>query len=795
MSGSLVLRGCTPEPLGNYLKALGVFRLVAEQADPNAMGFWKDGLFWLITNLSKDNLADFFVKGIGESCHPVYNPTPIFAPWGGRPGFYKDGNREAKSRLAKILWCTRRLKRFRNAAETIRALRSQLRQQGWIQTKPKKDKLGVVTSARRLWPTVAIDWFDACLAIEDDPRFGFLYGTGGNEGSADITNNFWELIEEVIGIPEPKPHTEEMLKCALFGTARAAGTSRSAGQHFPSATDSPNIGQDFTGSTSANPWDVVLMMEGGILFAGAATKRLSQYGKGKAAFPFMLDYVATGEPQSSQKDESKQNARIMRSRAEFWMPLWHRPTTLSEFKALLREGRLQRITDDSATHSLQAMEAISSLGVSRGVVAFQRVGLFERRGKGYYVASSLGNYPVPQQPHPLGPLLAELSPVRDQAYRNLREGPGIPDRILTARRRMNTALAATLSDNHDVHRNYGGDALTVLESISVLEQEVSLLKERGFRFMPCPPLSNAWRDMGENSCEYRIARAIASITSWGVREKKGRSAQAVEAIRANLLPVTRRDNTWQWDEISRSAVWAPGASLFDNLAAVLRRRLIASKGSDDGLPLWSAYGASYSDLVALWNSEVDEERLNDLIHALALIDTGRSDSIGRSQESNDPTPELHSSGIWFDADDRPRVNNNPVAWRGRQLMTKEELNSAFALPRMYALLKLCFVGGHLPAAPVEERTVGRTGEEPYPPHAPEILNLLSAGRLSDAVTVAARKLRAKGYPSIFDPRYMNPSDICMTIEDCRRLAGMLLIPVRHAGVLAALAIKPRTLNP
>lgn len=34
-SHTLSLAGCTPEPLGNYLKALGVFRLVAEQADPN----------------------------------------------------------------------------------------------------------------------------------------------------------------------------------------------------------------------------------------------------------------------------------------------------------------------------------------------------------------------------------------------------------------------------------------------------------------------------------------------------------------------------------------------------------------------------------------------------------------------------------------------------------------------------------------------------------------------------------------------------------------------------------------
>lgn len=791
MNHVITLHGCTPEPLGNYLKALGVFRLVAEQADPRTMTFWKDGLFRLITNLSDDDLVRFFVNGIGNAKDRIYSPTPIFAPWGGRPGFYKDGNKEAKSRLAKILWCARKSGRYRNAADTIRGFRRQLRERGWIVTKPKKDKLGVVTVARRSWPAAGVDWFDACLAIEDDPRFGFLYGTGGNEGSADITNNFWELIEEAIGLPQAKPNAEEMLKCALFGSPRVGGTTRSAGQHFPSATDSPNIGQDFTGSTSANPWDVVLMMEGGVLFAGAATKRLSQHGKGKAAFPFMLDHVATGEPQSSQKDEPKQDARIVRSRAEFWMPLWDRPTTLGEFKALLSEGRLQRTTGEPATHSLQAMEAISTLGISKGIAAFHRVGLFERRGKGYYVSSSLGNYPVPRKPHPLGAILTEIAPIRDQAYRNLREGPGVPERILVARRRLSEAFAAVVNERQEIVNE---DVLSLLSAVATLEREVSLLKDRDFRLVPCKPLSSEWGRFVEHQPECRLARAIANIAPWGERGQDGQRGDAVQAIRANLLPVARRGNSWQWDKDSRSAVWARGASLFDNLAAVLRRRLIdATKGKGEGLPLWSGYCASFSDLLALWNGEVDEERLGELIHALALIDTGtwKAENIARAQEKNDPTPDLHSAAVWFGADDEPRVDIRPVTWQGDQLLSEKELRSAFALPRVYALLKLCFVGGRLPAPPVESRTVARRGEEPHPPQALEILNLLGAGRLAEAVEVAARKLRAKGYPPIFDPRHADATELDMSPEDCRRLAGMLLIPVWHTGILASLVIKPK----
>lgn len=791
---TIPLRGCTPEPLGNYLKALGVFRLVAEQADSSAVAWWNDGVFWIGTKWSEQDLVDFFLTGVGGA---AYAPTPIFAPWGGRPGFYKDGNKEAKSRLARILIHSRNDTRYRQAAETIRAIRAGLRKHGWLATKPKQEKFDLITSSRSAWPECAMDWFDACLAIEEDTRFGFLYGTGGNEGSADITNNFWELIEEMLGFPKPNPDTREMLSAALFATCRAAGTSRTAGQHFPSSSGSYNSGQGFFGSTSTNPWDVILMMEGCVLFAGATTKRLSQFGKGKAAFPFMLDYVATGEPQTTLKDEPKQDAKVVRCRAEFWMPLWNKPSILAELQALLTEGRLQRESGDPAQHSIQAMEAISSLGVTRGIEAFQRVALYERRGKGYYLAASSGIYPVPRQPNVAVSMLAELADFRDQAYRNLREGPGVPERVLAARQRMNASMAEILRGGNQGESVVPNEGMHVLISVSQLEWEVSLLRDKAQRLTPAISLSTRWyRDIPDEP-EYRLARSITGIAPWGKREQQGQTVQAVSALRSNLLPLTRRGKSWYWDAKSRSAVWARGASLSENLAAILRRRLIdAGKGDGDGLPLWGGEGAGFSDLLAFWNRQVDEDRLSDLIHALALVDMGNwtAENIDHAQENRDPTPDLHSSAVWFGNDGAARIRTEPLAWNDRELLSRRELDSAFALPRVYSLLKLCFVGGRLPTRPVEGRIARRTGEEPYPPHAPEILNLLQAGRLAEAVEIAARKLRAKGYPPIFDPASGNALELNMTRDDCHRLAGMLLIPVRYAGVLAALAIKPRSAN-
>ncbi|HPB96684.1 MAG TPA: hypothetical protein PKW66_12280, partial [Polyangiaceae bacterium] len=75
------LRGCTPEPLAFYLKALGALRLVSEQVDSQARGFWKDECFHLVTRLDADGLMNFFLHD--------YQPSPIVAPWNKGSGFYQ----------------------------------------------------------------------------------------------------------------------------------------------------------------------------------------------------------------------------------------------------------------------------------------------------------------------------------------------------------------------------------------------------------------------------------------------------------------------------------------------------------------------------------------------------------------------------------------------------------------------------------------------------------------------------------------------------------------------------------
>ena len=75
------LKGCSPAPLANYLKALGVLRLISEQADSSVRGWWQDEQFCLLSKLSEEEIRSFFLNS--------YEPTPLLSPWNKGCGFFK----------------------------------------------------------------------------------------------------------------------------------------------------------------------------------------------------------------------------------------------------------------------------------------------------------------------------------------------------------------------------------------------------------------------------------------------------------------------------------------------------------------------------------------------------------------------------------------------------------------------------------------------------------------------------------------------------------------------------------
>jgi len=86
MRHEVVLAGCTLEPMAAYLKAIAILRLVSEQAEPTARGYWRGRAFCLESEMDREGLERFFLE--------QYCPTPIVAPWNGGSGFSEGDRRE-----------------------------------------------------------------------------------------------------------------------------------------------------------------------------------------------------------------------------------------------------------------------------------------------------------------------------------------------------------------------------------------------------------------------------------------------------------------------------------------------------------------------------------------------------------------------------------------------------------------------------------------------------------------------------------------------------------------------------
>ena len=64
-----ILKGCAPTPFSNYLKAVGLFKIIAEQKDPKITACWDNDRLILNTELSKDEIVEFVLKTVQAITH------------------------------------------------------------------------------------------------------------------------------------------------------------------------------------------------------------------------------------------------------------------------------------------------------------------------------------------------------------------------------------------------------------------------------------------------------------------------------------------------------------------------------------------------------------------------------------------------------------------------------------------------------------------------------------------------------------------------------------------------------
>jgi CRISPR-associated protein Csx17 len=754
MRHQIALSGCTIEPMAAYLKAVAVFRLVTEQADPTARGHWHGRAFCLDSEMNREALEHFFLER--------YRPTPIVAPWNGGSGFsegdrrggidailastserFEDyrraieeifswpqmGNGEmtlgqmlvqvqaaadaksgkARSELLELIeevsaagvnletllsLTTHQIKTAAKAAyKPVTKLRTAAKK---LQRSGEKDE--VVRLCRNRLPNTAVDWVDCAVVLRTstDLMYPPIVGTGGAEGRLDYTNSFMERVSSLL--LGKQQSSLELLRNALFEESTSALTIASTGQLDPGRAGGYNQGPGLeTKDFPTNYWNFVLSMEGAVAWAGSATRRQKINSYGAFCSPFTVRPRSIGYGSAQDMDEEV-------ARAEVWMPIWERPCRYQEFGSLLREGRVEW-TGKPVNNALEFAEAAASLGTDRGISGFQRYSLIKRRGDSY-LSLPAGRISVR---HRAGvELLEEIDRIArsiDNFARGFKSDP--PARFSSLRRQIDTATY-----RFTVHG--GVECLqNILLALGRLERYFAArdLQLDPKLERPLSGLSPRWLvEANDGSLEFRIAAALASI---GPSEEVG-------PLRANLTPLDPA-KPWVWAEGSGQTAWM-GNSLADRMTSVLKRRLMdAGRLNCRTLPLHAAIHLLPEDAAAFAEPQVvDDGRVEDLLFAFVLIDWRDSKTDSKALE--------HS---W-----QTSVYETPI-------------------PRDYALLK------HLFDPSVEAKPE------------PAILTLLTAGRTTDACEIAKRRLFASGFSPV-QVRYEKSGEGI-------RLAASLLIPIHSLG--------------
>ena len=149
------LDGCALEPLGSYLKSLAVLRLVSEQADSSACGWWDRGSFRLQTELDEARLLAFFLKS--------YRPTPIVSPWNGGSGFYPKDRKVGIDAIAAST--ADRVRVYRLALEVSRGIAGVGEEKAASVAEEDRRREAIELACRNLLPDECVEWLDAAVGI------------------------------------------------------------------------------------------------------------------------------------------------------------------------------------------------------------------------------------------------------------------------------------------------------------------------------------------------------------------------------------------------------------------------------------------------------------------------------------------------------------------------------------------------------------------------------------------------------------------------------------------------------
>jgi len=726
------LNGCAPAPLAHYLKALGVLRLLGRQKEAGVRGYWCEGKFLLTTQLTQESIDRFFLE--------EYSPTPMLTPWNGGSGFYP---KDQKFGIEAISSST--LQRFGPYREAIAIARSLVGTRT-ESSKDKDEKAKLVKACKANWSAAALEWVNAVTVVTHSSEIAYpaVLGSGGNDGRLDFTNNFMQRLVELLLTREglaPLSSSLSLLRNAIWGTPLRGLTGVPIGQFLPGGAGGLNGSTGFTGNAQVNPWDYVLMLEGAMLLQVTSVRRLDDaggFGLPQASAPFAVRSRAEGYASAASADES--------ARGEQWFPLWERPATLSEVSVLFNEGRLQ-VGPKRADEALEAAQALSRLGVTRGVVAFQRFGYAERNGQAN-LAVPLGLWRVGNKPH-----VQLLDEIQDWVSRLRRAGDkqaAFDRHARKIERDMLSICSQTVSNTSRLFE-YLLEALGEAEAEMVRRPRATA----SANLRPIPALHVAWMDaITDPTREFKLAQAIATQLDARDRSSLRSHLAPLEGVRFRVAHESlAKDNDIVWSD----------RGLTSDLGRLLQRRLMPRRDSENSasakglggkaklFPLSSAFPAGLDDVLAFLQGDVDDARIGRLVRALLAV------KVDRGEQSPLTRSEL------------------------------EELR--LDIPAPYAALRVLYSPWSLEEPLPLRARAGLPRQLSHPrlnvrAH-PAPLALLAAGRLEDATALAVQFLKNAGARAKLRT-FMGSAELS------QRILASLAIPISFADIsrLAAMIFKP-----
>lgn len=745
---AIKLGGCAPDPLLHYLKALGILRLVVEQADADARGCWELDRFVLYSALSRNNLIEFFFDR--------YAPTPILGPWAGGSGFFGNDNRDA---VQAILGS--QCERLRAYREEIGRVHDVLKAEG-VKEKPSGAiKSRLLRRYRREMSDSFVRWMDSAIALElEGETFAPLWGSGGNDGRLDFTQNFMQRIV-TLKFHEERPNhaASSLLESSLFGTPTLGLGKASVGQFAPGRAGGPNGTQGMEADSMDNPWDYLLGLEGALLLSTAAVRRLGAVGNSRTAFPFAVRSRPVGAAMSTDGEAAE-------ARDELWLPLWGRPASSGEVELMLGEGRAD-LGGRPAQDAVEFSRAVAELGTDRGIDSFCRYGFLKRSGKSY-LAVFTERFHVPTAKRSSIDLLRSIDRWLSE-FRSRANSDG-PERLRIAVRRIESAIFDFCRSGSSAQ----GELQRVLIALGAAERELALtggVIGGKSSCRPVPILRSVWISAADDrSPEFEIALALAGIHRHqrnrsdteslgeeatdditGVHDHQvNRPSDQFPPIRENLEPVKKRGYSCNWDEEGQHVVWNRG-NLAENLIAVLDRRL-----RDGGkASLGFKRGVRLETIAKFLTGDVDDNKIEALLWALTLVESGDS-SESRFQASRPGMLPPAAFALL-----KPLFLPWPIQWKARKWQYGSETAGSIDI-----------------------------GMEP------RVLPLIRAERVMEACRIASRRLLVSGLaPMLGHSSHATPHEIPSEIEvgiDPKRLAASLLLPIHNDELdsLLHLAIRP-----